>query len=203
MTPVYEVKTVHTKKVLKDFVTFTYLMKNPAMTAMIIVFAACFYTLAYIGRDRPALYIPCIILGTIVFLFALLRKYIAVGKLAKADPNFQNQTVIHLTFGEKEFTVEDAGQSGVQHLKYAEIAFIYADNEYYYISVNNEMIHMIPKGDFITGTSEEFYQFISNKTGKEIRPTKIPWKTRIQLMLEYRDAKAEARIKEQQEKRKK
>lgn len=203
MTPVYEVRTRHTKKVLEDFIGFTFKMRNPRMTAMIAVFGVCLYTLAYIARDKKGIWITCLILGTLIIIFAFTRKKIAVSKLAKNDPNYQNQTDIHFVFGEKEFTVEDAMTDGAEHLKYGEIAYIYADDQYYYISINNEVLHMIPKSDFQLGSAEAFYQFISNKTKKDIRPTSIPWKMRIRMMMEYRDARAEAVERQQQEKKNK
>ncbi len=200
MTPVYEVRTKHTKKVLEDFITFTFKMKNPTMTAMIAIFGICFYTLAYIGRDRLFLVIPCIILGTVIVVFAFTRKKIAFSKLSKNDPNYQNQSEICFVFGEREMTIENGTGDGIQHVKYGEIPFIYGDNNYFYISINNEMVHLIPKTDFTIGTPEGFYDFISNKTKQDVRPVHIPWKVRIRLMLEYRDARAEAVKREQEEK---
>lgn len=203
MTPVYEVKTKHTDKVLKDFIRFWYKMKSPGKTLMIVVFGICFYTLAYISRDKLPVVITCVILGTAVIIFAFARLKIIFRKLAKNDPNYQKQSDIDFVFGEREFTIEDGESEKPERVKYGEIAYIYTDNEYFYISINNEMVHLLPKKDFIRGTAEEFYNFITGKTEKDIMPLSIPWKTRLRLMMEYRDLQAEEIKRQQEEKKKK
>lgn len=201
MTPVYEVKTKHTRKMLEDFVGFTFRVKHPATTFSLAVLALCFYTLAYVGGDTfgVAGIVVMAIIGTIILVFDFNRKKIAASKLAKCDPSYQNQTLIHFVFGEREFTIED--DQGLQHWKYGEIPYMYADDKYFFVSINNEMMHLIPKGDFTRGTAEQFYDFISDKTGKVIQPTYIPWKTRIRMMMEYRDARAEAWEEQEAEKK--
>lgn len=203
MTPIYEVKTKHTDKVLKDFIKFRYKMKSPGRTAMIIVFGICLYTLAYMSKDRLAVAVPCVVLGTIIIIFAFARLKIIFSRLAKNDPNYQKQSDIVFVFGEKEFTIEDGESAKPERVSYGEIAYLYVDKEYFFVSINNEMVHLLPKRDFVLGTADGFYDFISDKTQKDILPLSIPWKTRIRLMMEYRDVKAEEMRRQQDEKKKK
>ena len=201
MTPVYEVKTKHTKKVLEDFIGFTYRVKHPQTTFMIVVFAICFYTLTYIIFPKSLIAaIIFAVLGTFILVFAFTRKKIAASKLAKNDKNYQEQNEIIFVFGEKEFTVQDADNAGPQSIRYSQVAYIYENNYYYFVSVDNEMIHMIPKADFTVGDARLFGDFIARKSHQNIIPTYIPWKKRIQLMMEYRDMRYDARQAERKKK---
>ena len=203
MTPVYEANTVHTEKTLEDFVKFTFKISHPATTFSLTMMGICFYTLTFLGRNtlsRVTLTI-LLLLGTFFVVFAFNRYRFGVSKLKQSDPNYINQTNIKYVFGEKEFTIEDA--EGLQHRKYGEIPYMYADDEYFYISVNNEMMHLIPRRSFILGSESDFYKFFQEKTGKNFVPVRIPWKTKIQLMMQYRDMKYEERQRQKQQKNQK
>lgn len=198
MTPVYEVNTKHTRKVLEDFINFTYKVKYPRVTQNLVIMSICFAGFAYLVRGSAGMYVFAI-LALALFSFAMLRKKISFAKLAQADPNYQKQSEIHLIFGESEFRIENKEVQQEQRFRYPEVSFIYADDFYYYLSINNEDLQVIPKSDFVLGNYKEFYDFISEKTDKPILPTSIPWKVRIQMMKEYRDVQAEARNKRQEE----
>ena len=202
MTPVYEVKTKHTQKVLEDFITFTYKIKYPRVTMNLVILSMCFLAFAYVVRGGTGMYVFAV-LAAVVFLFAMLRKKIGVSKLKKVDVNYQKQSEIHLIFGESEFIVENPDMDQNDHVKYGEISYIYGDDVYYYISINNEDLQMLPKTDFTLGDQAAFYDFIMDKTKKPVRPVHIPWKMRFKLMMEYRDIRAEEMKKRQQEKTKK
>lgn len=196
MTPVYEVHTKHTRQVLEDFIDFTYKVKYPRVTMNLIIMAGCLGVFAFILRGGTAMYVFGA-LALAVLGFALLRKRIGVSKLAKADQNYQRQSVIQLKFGESEFRIQNEDEGQDQKVRYTEVSYIYGDNHYYYISIDNEDLQVIPKGDFILGDHTSFYDFISDKTGCPVLPTSVPWKVRIQMMKDYRDVMAEERDKKQ------
>lgn len=201
MTTVYEVKTMHTRKVLEDFLKFTYKIKHPRVTVNLLILAAGFFIIGYMAGGGIGTYI-CIALGTPLAVIAVFRKKIGMNKLMKADKNYQNQSEIKFTFGEKEFRVENADIGQDSRIKYAEITYMYADDTNYYLGINNQEIQLLPKADFSMGDSSDFYDFISNKTGKPILPMHIPWKVRWQMMMEYRDARADEMEKRKKEKKK-
>lgn len=201
MTPVFEVKTTHTKKVLEDFIKFTYKIKYPRVTKNLLILAACFAAFAYFTRGSVGMYI-FIVLAVLFAGFALNRHRISFNKLAKVDKNYQNQSEIHLVFGESEFHIENVDLGQNERVKYAEISFVYIDDDNYYININNEDLQILPKSDFVLGDAIQFYDFLSDKTGQSIRPLHIPWKIRIRMMMEYRDVRAEEIKKRQEEKKK-
>lgn len=202
MTPVYEVKTKHTKKILEDFIKFTYRIKYPRVTTNLLILSACFAAFAYFTRGSVGMYI-FIVLAVLLAGFTLSRHRISFKKLAKVDINYQNQSEIHVIFGESEFHIENADLSQNARIKYPEISYVYVDDNNYYISINNEDLQLLPKADFVLGDPVQFYDFLSNKTGQPIRPLYIPWKVRIRMMMEYRDIRAEEAKKRQEEKKKK
>ena len=181
MTPVYEVRTKHTEQVLKDFISFKEAERNAHITFRIVMPGICDVTLAYLGKGSALTYIFGI-LAVLTFAFALARKPIGVRRLAKADKNYQNQSEIHFIFGESEFRIENPDAGDPQRVKYGEVAFMYTDNKYYYINVNNEDMHMIPKEDFTLGSPEGFYDVIMDKTGKQLKPLKLTWKMKTSIL---------------------
>lgn len=194
MTTVYEVRTRHSKKVLQDFIAFSVKVNNPTVSFRLAVFGICFFTLAFILRDysRTAVIVLCL-LGVALLGFAIFRKTISFWKLAKVDLDYQQQSEIRFVFGHAEFIVYDAGHPEGVHIKYGEVSQLYGDDKNFYIGILNETLHVLPKSDLVSGSVEKFYDFLQDKTEKPVRPTVIPWKTRLQMMIQYRDEQAELR----------
>lgn len=175
MTPVYKVSTRHTKEMLKAFIKFSYQVNHPKATFRLSVFGVMFLLLAYGFRETSAMYV-LVIIGLLVIIFTFSRQNIAFMKLSANDPVYQKQTEVQFVFGESEFVVTNVLDNEVQNIQYAEITNLYADKDYYYLSVNNEALHIIPKNDFVQGTSHEFGVFIKQKTGKSMHPPRKPIK---------------------------
>lgn len=163
MTPVYEIRTKHTKQMLMDFIKFTNGVRYPRVPINIAILAICFFTLAFVTRHSVGLYI-CSAFGLLLIIFLLTRKNIAFNKLSKVDANYINQSDIHMVFGHSGFNITNEEDNSVQNYKYGEVTNHYFDNNYYYIQANNEDLHMIPKADFIQGDAEEFKEFMIEKT---------------------------------------
>lgn len=182
MTAVYEVKTKHTKQVLKDFIIFREAIRNIHINFRLIVLGICGITLAYIGKDISKFSYVCLGFAVIMFLFALIRRSWGVARLGSADELYQTQAELQLLFGEKEFRVNNRGTNEEIRVKYGEVEFMYADDTYFYISVNNEDLYMLPKTDFTIGTSDDFYSFMMHKTGKDFLPVKISWQEKLNVL---------------------
>lgn len=197
MTPVYEVKTKHTKEVLKDYINFKEAVTHSHVTFRLVMLGVCSLTLAFVGRDMAWALYGGVILGVLFLVFAASRKTIAVSKLAEADTNYQKQSELHFVFGESEFRVENKDVGDQQRLKYGEVEYMYADDKYYYVNTNNEDMHVLPKADFTLGSAADFYDFMMHKTSKDFLPVKLNWAMKKgilrqawQDMEEERDKKA-------------
>lgn len=195
MTPVYEVKTKHTDDVLRAFIKFSNGMNHGNVTFRLCLLGFCFGLIGMAFRGNKSMYVWMAI-GIAVILFALFRTRISFAKLAKNDPNYQNGSGISFLFGHSEFEVKNDEKKEIQHLKYGEITGAYKDKEYYYISVNNEDLHILPLKDFTMGSAEAFDGFLSAKIKKDLMPVNLPLKEKFRLM---KLAQAERKVKEDQE----
>lgn len=190
MTPIYEVKTKHTEEVLKDFVKFSHRMKSARAPVKMTMLAMCFFMLAYAFQGMIQTYIFAA-LGVLVVILMLSTRRIAFGKLAKNDKNYQNQSEIDFVFGHSAFMVKNPEEELRDNIKYGEVTVMYKDDKYYYLNVNNQELFMLPRTDFVLGEADTFEEFLTEKTGKQVNVTKVPWKVRV--------AMAKAQIAEQDE----
>ncbi|MDR1017676.1 MAG: YcxB family protein [Lachnospiraceae bacterium] len=182
MTVNYEVKTKHTKEVLYDFVKFSNTVRYPKTTAKLLLMAVCML-LCFILSFNVKHPIKYVFLGIFIFLtaFAFLRHYIGFFKIMAVDENFKNDTPIDYQFGEKKFNIT---RGGVDDYKdgdvYGAISFMYFDKKNYYISIDNEEIHILPFRNFTIGNPSEFREFIEHRVGKEMYPVTVPFKQRVE-----------------------
>jgi hypothetical protein len=184
MTPLYKVATTHTRQVLKDFIKFTYKIKNPQTGIKLYTLAGCFFVLAASFRGRITEMSICIAIGGVIFLFSLFRHKIAYHKLSKRDQNFIDQSEIIFSFGMGAFTISTKGDPLIEKSKYSEITDYYKDKRNYYIWVNNEDLHVLPFSDFKLGDVHEFNVFLKGRTGKEVSELIVPLKEQIKRMIE-------------------
>lgn len=206
MTPIYKVRSKHTKEVLKDFIKLSYKVKNPRTGLLLCLFAGCFFILAVAFKTVPSAAWTCGIIGALILIFAVARHYIAFAKLASVDENYKNQTDICFTFGQGGFTVENAEHQGIEDERYGEISGCYKDKRNYFIAMNNEELYVLPFGDFNMGDPVEFEKFLCDKTKKQVIATKMPLRERIRIMNTMRKAaevEQDRKIKEKKKMEKK
>lgn len=202
MTPIYKVATKHTEEVLKDFIKFSYKVKNPGTGFKLFLFAGCFVILAVAFRDVPSAAWACGIVGALILVFIITRKYIAFSKLAAVDDNYKNQSDIFFTFGQSGFDVENTEYQEVDKARYGEISGCYKDDRNYFIAMNNEELYVLPFKDFNMGDAGEFEAFICDKTKKGVMPVKMPFKERIKMMNAMRKAAEAEQDRKIEERRK-
>ncbi len=162
----YRVEANHTKKLYRDFVKFTYNVKNPGTGFRIFLFGVCFLTLAYMLENN--LQYVALVLGVVLVGFALGRSTIATRRLVRSSENY-GKTVI-FEFSRETFVVKDARQELT--CTYKQINPAYEDKAYYYLGIDNEVMHLIPKQDFKTGDPEAFKKFLEYTWKIELLPPK-------------------------------
>ncbi|MGC4020344.1 MAG: YcxB family protein, partial [Muricomes sp.] len=182
MVPIYKVTTRHTRQVLKDFIKFTYRVKNPSATIRLYTLAGCFFVLAAAVKDFKIQMTVFAVIGIIIFLFTLLRPEIAFSKLAKNDPNYAQQSEILFNFDMGGFVIENKAITSEQKVKYSHITDFYRDTRNYYISVNNEEIHILPYSDFKLGNEKDFAAFIKARTNKDVFELKVSLKEKMKRL---------------------
>lgn len=199
MTPVYTIQTKHTKEVLEAFIKFTYRVKSGNMTFRLCLFGSGFLMIAYMVRDTLIPMIGFGLLGLLVLFFAFMRKNIAFQKLSQNDPNYQSGSEIIFTFGHGNFTVEGVEKQDKQQIQYGQVSSIYQDEDYFYLGVNNEDMHVLPKRDFTEGSPERFGEFVAGKSNHKVIPVKVPFKERIAEAKVQKKANEAKRDKEWEE----
>lgn len=179
MVALYKVATRHTKQVLKDFIKFTYKVKNPKANLRLYTLAGCFFVISAAYRELKTEMIVCASLGILILLFTFFRHEIAFFRLAKSDPNYKQQSEIIFSFDMGEFAIQTDGIVSPEKLKYSQITSFYKDSRNYYIGINNEELHILPYSDFQLGNVKEFSAFIKGKVKKEVVELKVPLKEQI------------------------
>lgn len=179
MTAVYEVVTRHTKETLKAFLRFKEQVKGRHPGRQLLIIGVCSIVLQFFART-PRLSLIFTVIGVVMLLLALIQHPLSVYNLGKTDPYYQSQRDIRFVFGEREFRI--LHQEEEIKVQYGEIAYIYGDETYFYLSVNNSDLHIIGKNDFVQGEAEGFYEFLSHKTGKIIVPVRLSWMMKWEIL---------------------
>lgn len=182
MSALYKVKTKHTKQVLKDFIKFTYKVKNPKASIRLYTLAGCFFVMAATFKASGTGALISAAIGGLIFLFTLLRHKIALLRLEKNDPIYKQQSEILFIFDMGGFIIETDGVSGEEKINYSEVTSFYKDTRNYYIGINDEELHILPYSDFKLGSIKDFAVFIKSKSQKEVMELKVPLKEQIQRM---------------------
>ena len=81
-----------------------------------------------------------------------------------------------MSFGHSGFIVEDNEKNTY---KYHMIREMYADNEMYYLYMESDDLFIIPKTDFVSGSSEKFYDFMQQNASKEFKEVHISLKQKF------------------------
>lgn len=181
MTVVYEAVTKHTKETLKAFLRFKEQVGGKHPGRQLLIIAVCSIILRFFART-PRLSLIFTVIGIVMLLLALIQRPLSVYNLGKTDPYYQSHADIRFVFGEREFRI--LRQEEEIKVQYGEIAYIYADETYFYLSVNNNDLHIIGKNDFVQGEAEGFYEFLSHKTGKTIVPVRLSWAMKWEILKE-------------------
>lgn len=186
MTAEYRVVTKHTKKVLEDFVKFTYRVNHPKTTFRLGLLAGCFVLLAmFLGDGSTGMWV-CVAIAAVILLFAFFRHKIGLVKLMKQDDNYKKQSEIEFAFYQRGFAVSNPKEAEPIQYKYGEIAAGYKDDKNYYINVEEELF-LLPYRDFELGSAKTFGEFICAKTGKDMVLIKLTWKEKIETFKNARN----------------
>ena len=178
MTVLYEVKTGHTKEVLKAFAKFYNEIgkNNKKIMFRYGIAAVCFLMLPRalkLSGIYPAI---CWGVGLVIIILAFARTYLTYFGLLGRDIYYKYNIKINMSFGHSGFIVEDNEKNTY---KYHMIREMYADNEMYYLYMESDDLFIIPKTDFVSGSSEKFYDFMQQNASKEFKEVHISLKQKF------------------------
>jgi hypothetical protein len=177
MTILYEVKTGHTRKVLKAFSKLYMEMGNSRKVMFrMAILAAILFTLPRAMKAPDYGYWICWGFGVFVVLLALARPKISYWSILYQDQYYRENREIRMSFGHSGFQVDDGA---VNKYRYAQIQELYADAEMYYLHMDDGDLFVLPKEDFVQGSPEAFYDFAQRNTGKEFTGVNLNLKQKL------------------------
>lgn len=193
MTILYEVKTGHTKKVLKAFSKLYAENRNGDKRMMMQygVMAAFFLMMPKIfNLQNYGRYISWAV-GILIVVVAFKRDYLTYLNLLSKDVYYRNGVEIRMSFGNSLFTVRDGRENTY---RYDQIDEMFRDDEMLYLHMDNEDVFVIPREDFVKGTPDDFSRYLQLNTGKDFK--------KINLSLGERFDKYQEGLREKSRKRK-
>ncbi len=162
----YQVKTKRDSGVLKAYITFTYRMLHPGVSARLMLyglivalpgiffFKDLYWRIFFTG------------IGVLMILLGLFRQYISLWMTKRNDPDYKNgaEFTYNFTVNDADFLKDGVRFSGLG--KYKDITGFYHDDSYLYMGMKNKEIIVIPKSAFTIGDSDSFEEFIYKKSKK-------------------------------------
>lgn len=162
----YQVKTKRDEGLIKAFITFTYRVMHPRVSAR-LVFYGLIVLLPGIFFFKDLFWrIFFIAIGAALILLGFFRQYISLAITKKNDPDYKSgaEFTYNFTNMDGEFLKNGEPYSGLG--KYKNIAGFYHDNDYLYMSLTTKELIIIPKKAFTIGDADSFEEFIYKKSKK-------------------------------------
>lgn len=165
MNEQFVIETRKTKETLKDFIFFKRRATHSHTTFHLCIIGGGLISIGFSTKNQePTAALNFLLLGSLVLLFALFRHYFTLSKFKKSDQAYMENWKLTYSFTEKTLQVYRNDEIFEKVNSYQKISSIYTDEKNIYLGVNNEDLYILPKRDFMTGTPEDFLEFITAKS---------------------------------------
>jgi hypothetical protein len=161
----YCVKTKRDASILKAYITFTYRVYHPGVTARLLFFGVLIAAPSIIIA-QTWLRILCLAAGSILILLGLFRQYISLAITKNSDEDYRNGTIFAYEFTQNDAAFYRDGEMISYSRNYKDIDAIFYDENYYYISYKNREFFVIPMDKFTIGDPATFDDFMYKKCKK-------------------------------------
>ena len=181
----YQIRTKRDSGVLKAYITFTYRVFHPKVTARMVLYGLLIFAPGFVV-EAQALKIILWVLGALVILLGLFRQYISLALTKKSDEDYRNGTEFVY-----EFTMNDAsfyrdGELSVYSSRYKDIDAVFYDEEYYYLSLTSREFFVIPMDRFTIGDPSTFGDFMYKRCKKVCRWIPVKFSNQLRKMRSQR-----------------
>ncbi|MBR4089607.1 MAG: YcxB family protein [Mogibacterium sp.] len=162
----YQVKTKRDSGVLKAYITFTYRMLHPGVSARLMLYGLVIALPGIFFFKDLYWRIFFTGIGVLMILLGLFRQYISLWMTKRNDPDYKSgaEFTYNFTVNDADFLKDGVRFSGLG--KYKDITGFYHDDSYLYMGMKNKEIIVIPKSAFTIGDSDSFEEFIYKKRKK-------------------------------------
>ena len=170
----YQIKTKRDSGVLKAYITFTYRVFHPKVTARMVLYGLLIIAPGFVVKTQ-ALKIILWVLGGLVVLLGLFRQYISLALTKRSDADYRNGTEFVYEFTQNDASFFRDGELSVYSNKYKDIDAIFYDEDYYYLSLTSREFFVIPMDRFTIGDPSTFGDFMYKRCKKVCRwiPAKL------------------------------
>ena len=170
----YQIKTKRDSGVLKAYITFTYRVFHPKVTARMVLYGLLILAPGFVVKTQ-ALKIILWVLGGLVVLLGLFRQYISLALTKRSDEDYRNGTEFVYEFTQNDASFFRDGELSVYSNKYKDIDAVFYDEDYYYLSLTSREFFVIPMDRFTIGDPSTFGDFMYKRCKKVCRwiPAKL------------------------------
>ena len=170
----YQIKTKRDSGVLKAYITFTYRVFHPKVTARMVLYGLLIIAPGFVVKTQ-ALKIILWVLGGLVVLLGLFRQYISLALTKRSDADYRNGTEFVYEFTQNDASFFRDGELSVYSNRYKDIDAVFYDEDYYYLSLTSREFFVIPMDRFTIGDPSTFGDFMYKRCKKVCRwiPAKL------------------------------
>lgn len=179
MTILYRVETQYKKDTVKAFLDFKETLSNKRPSRQLAILGICTLILKFFAKTQTWSVVFAVV-GVFFLALAVLRKPIAVQNLAKRNLLSQGQEIVRFSFGDREFLLEQGGEE--RKVQYGEISYIYEDQAFFFLGLNEDELHIIRKKDVQEGDIAGFKDFLSQKVKGIVKPLRLTWSQKWEIL---------------------
>ena len=181
----YQIRTKRDSGVLKAYITFTYRVFHPKVTARMVLYGLLIFAPGFVVKAK-ALKIILLVLGGLVILLGLFRQYISLTLTKKTDEDYRNGTEFVYEFTQNDASFFRDGELSVYSSRYKDIDAVFYDEDYYYLSLTSREFFVIPMDKFTIGDPSTFGDFIYKKSKKVCRWIPVKFSNQLKKMRSQR-----------------
>lgn len=181
----YQIKTKRDSGVLKAYITFTYRVFHPKVTARMVLYGLLVFIPGFFVKAQ-ALKIILWVLGGLIVLLGLFRQYISLALTKGSDEDYRNGTEFVYEFTQNDASFFRDGELSVYSSRYKDIDAIFYDEEYYYLSLTSREFFVIPMDRFTIGDPATFGDFMYKRCKKVCRWIPVKFSNRLKKMRSQR-----------------
>lgn len=164
----YQVKTRRTSDIIKAYITFTYRVFHPQVTARMVLYGLLIFAPGFLVKTQ-ALKIVLWVLGGLVILLGLFRQYLSLAITKRSDEDYRSGTEFVYEFTQNDASFYRGGELTAYSSKYKNIDAVFYDEDYYYLSLKSRELFVLPKDRFTVGDSSTFGDFMYKRCKKTCR----------------------------------
>lgn len=170
----YQIKTRRDAGVLMAYITFTYRVFHPKVTARMVLYGLLILVPGFFVKAQ-ALKIVLWVIGALVVFLGLFRQYISLALTKGSDEDYRSGTEFVYEFTQNDASFYRGGELAAYSSKYKDIDAVFHDEDYYYLSLKSRELFVIPKDRFTIGDQSNFGDFMYKRCKKTCRwiPAKL------------------------------